>query len=91
MMAHICASTGWTWDYVAENIDLPRIQHLSEYWRRHPPVHILVASYIGYRAPDPATLAAEEAEAVQMFGGGETLSAQEFEALLKEKGIIQAT
>ena len=32
---------------MAENIDLPRIGYLSNYWRNHPPVHILVASYKG--------------------------------------------
>jgi len=37
MIAHVCASTGWTWDYVADNLDLPRIGHLNDYWRGHPP------------------------------------------------------
>lgn len=86
MIAHVCASTGWTWDYVAENIDLPRIGHLSNYWRRHPPVHILVASYMGIR-PSEKPNEADEAEAVNMLGGN-TLSEEEFNALLKAKGII---
>lgn len=86
MIAHVCASTGWTWDYVAENIDLPRIGYLSEYWRNHPPVHILVASYMGIR-PSEQPNEADEAEAVNMLGGN-TLSEEEFNALLKAKGII---
>ena len=26
VIAHVCASTGWTWDYVAEHIDLVGLQ-----------------------------------------------------------------
>ena len=57
MIAHVCASTGWTWDYVAENVDLPRLECLSRYWDRFPPVHVLVASYMGIK---PKTEAIEE-------------------------------
>lgn len=24
----------------------------NEYWRKHPPVHVLVAAYLGYEATD---------------------------------------
>ena len=65
---------------MAENIDLPRIG------RNHPPVHILVASYMGIR-PSEKPSEADEAEAVNMLGGN-TLSEEEFNALLKAKGII---
>ena len=47
MIAHVCASTGWTWEYVAADIDLVRLGHLSEYWKQHPPTHVLVAAYMG--------------------------------------------
>ncbi|EOF9914138.1 hypothetical protein ACGLR3_002096, partial [Neisseria gonorrhoeae] len=88
VIAHVCASTGWTWDYVADNLDLPRIKHLNEYWREHPPVHILAASYMGVKPSSGSVQSeADEAEAVGMLGGGE-LSEDEFDALLKAKGII---
>ena len=88
MIAHVCASTGWTWDYVADNLDLPRIRHLNEYWREHPPVHILVASYMGIKqSSSVAQSEADEAEAIGMLCGNE-LSEDEFNALLKAKGII---
>ena len=88
MIAHVCASTGWTWDYVAENLDLPRIQCLNEYWREHPPVHILVASYMGIKPSSGIVQSeADEAEAIGMLGGNE-LSKEEFDDLLKAKGII---
>lgn len=88
MIAHVCASTGWTWDYVADNLDLPRIGHLNDYWREHPPVHILVASYMGIKpSSSPVQSETDEAEAIGMLGGGE-LPEDEFNALLKAKGII---
>lgn len=86
MIAHVCACTGWTWDYVAENIDLPRINHLGAYWKQHPPMHILLAAHVGYKAP-AATEQVDSDEAIEMFGG-EQLSEADFNALLREKGII---
>jgi hypothetical protein len=34
-------STGWTWDYCRDHIDLPRLAALKSYWDHHPPLHIL--------------------------------------------------
>ena len=39
---------GWTWDQVGE-LTLPRLKALRRYWRKHPPVHLLVAAYLGYK------------------------------------------
>jgi hypothetical protein len=47
--SHVCSSTGWTWDYVEAELDLPRLLALSEYWRDHPPVHVLVATFLDYK------------------------------------------
>ena len=41
-MAHVCACTGWTWDYVYWNVDLPRLKALNAYWLKQPPAHILL-------------------------------------------------
>lgn len=79
---------GWTWDYVAENIDLPRLKHLNAYWAAHPPVHILVAAYMGYKGQKSAQEQEESADEVISMLGGNTLSESEFEALLKEKGLM---
>ena len=82
MIAHIAASTGWTWDYIADNIDLPRAQSLSKYWQQHPPVHILLAAYVGYTAPTLGNPNEQDALPAQ------TLSEDEFNQLLKEKGLL---
>ena len=34
-----------------EHVDLPTVQALQAEWQRHPPVHHLVATYLGYQPP----------------------------------------
>lgn len=31
------------------------VGHMTEYWRSHPPVHILVAGYMGYKPVSETT------------------------------------
>ena len=50
----IATTTGWTWDYIGQNLTLPRVYALMEYWRKHPPTHILVAAYLGVKSDSPA-------------------------------------
>lgn len=86
MIAHVCAGTGWTWDYVADNIDLPRLKHLGDYWAQHPPIHILMAGYVGYK-PSARAENTDTDEAVNMLGG-DVLSEAEFNQLLQAKGLL---
>lgn len=58
-------STGWTLDYVGWHVDLPRLGTLNKYWKKFPPVHVLVASYVGYEAPADVDLKPEEVKASQ--------------------------
>jgi hypothetical protein len=51
LIADVCASTGWTWDYVEDTLTAPRMIALYEYWNKHPPVHKLVAAYMGLKPP----------------------------------------
>ena len=56
-----------TWDEVQDQLDIPSLMALSSYWESFPPVHVLVAAYLGIepkrkktngvRANDEATLA----------------------------------
>lgn len=66
MIAHVAISGGWTLDYVGDHIDLPRLTTLSKYWVKHPPIHILMAAYTGYKAPEPAKVITQ-AEQDQML------------------------
>lgn len=43
----MCQSLGYTWDYVEQHMDLPRLAAFNRYWVKHPPVHLLVAAYLG--------------------------------------------
>ena len=52
--AHLITITGWTWEYINENMTLPRLASLSAYWNKHPPTHFLAAWYSGYKPPEPA-------------------------------------
>jgi hypothetical protein len=36
---------------VREHVDLPTVDALKAEWDRHPPVHHLVAAYLGYKPP----------------------------------------
>lgn len=39
----MCVSTGWTWDYVADHVTLPRLEALSRVWASRPSVADSVA------------------------------------------------
>jgi hypothetical protein len=48
-------ATGWSWEAVDEML-LEQANMLTRYWGRFPPVHELVASYLGIGADaQPAT------------------------------------
>ena len=44
----MCANTGYTWDEVGR-LTIPRLRALMRYWEQHPPVHLLVAAYLGFK------------------------------------------
>lgn len=46
-----------------EHVDLPTVEAMDEEWRQRPPVHLLVAGYLGYKARDqvPAVNVDEDA------------------------------
>lgn len=43
------ASTGCTPAQAWSDWDLPSLLAQLRYWRRHPPVHLLVAAYLDYK------------------------------------------
>jgi hypothetical protein len=57
-------STGWTWEQVEQQLDLHRLAALKRQWRRHPPVHHLVAAFLGHKPDDgPGAPSAQAASA----------------------------
>lgn len=55
LYAHLCASFGWTYDYVDRHMTLHRLKECGAYWEKHPPTHWLVAAYLGYEGPQQQT------------------------------------
>lgn len=53
LYAHIAACTGWTWDYIAEHVDLSRLDALNRYWTQWPPLHVMAAAYLGLKPSTP--------------------------------------
>ncbi|MEC4589499.1 hypothetical protein VPG91_00725 [Nitrospirillum amazonense] len=65
------ASGCGAWDEVERQFTLPRYQALWRYWRRNPPVHLMVAAYLGIKSGGPPP--ADEtglADLLAMFGEG---------------------
>jgi hypothetical protein len=63
------ASTGETRQKIRDEWDLPLLKAWYGYCADHPPVHILVAAYMGIKPkskPDPDRLEGEEAIAFLM-------------------------
>ncbi len=65
-------SMGWTLDYVKWNVDLPTLAKLSAYWRKFPPMHVLLARYVGHKPEVTTVLGAapsteDEASAQSLF------------------------
>jgi hypothetical protein len=71
VIAFVALNTGWTIDYVGENIDLPRLMLLNKQWRQAPPVRLVLATYAGYKPPeDESKVKAEsEAQVQELFTG----------------------
>jgi hypothetical protein len=71
-LASIIDSLGyaWTWGDV-ENLDWPRWRALERRIRVHPPVHWLVAAFVGFKPQEPeprdADFAAARAETAKWF------------------------
>lgn len=65
--------TGFTFDQVGEQFDLPRLRAMQTYWESNPPIHIMVARYLGIK-PKAADEPAENNEglmsALAAFNGG---------------------
>lgn len=59
-------ATGWTWEHVEDTVTIPRLSAMNRYWAKHPPLHHLVAGYLGYEAPEKGDLA----DLINMADGG---------------------
>jgi hypothetical protein len=59
----------------------PRLETLSDYWQQHPPIHLLMASFVGHKPPNkPKKISKQKKEndfdeLMQIFGqvGGKVI------------------
>lgn len=49
----IIERTGWTWDTIDDQMDMPRFLALDRHWRRHPPLRDMVQAYLGIKPAQP--------------------------------------
>jgi hypothetical protein len=47
--SHLIATLGWSYEYIDEHMTFPRFKALVNYWKLHPPVHVLLAGFVGYK------------------------------------------
>ncbi len=74
---------GWTWEYIDEEMTLPRYQAICDHWARVPPLAVSaagIAQYLGaIKSQQPAAKQPEERAdnrqaLLDMFGGTPGLS-----------------
>lgn len=61
---------GFTWAYIDEHIDIPRLLAMRRHWRKAPPVHLLVRDFVGYKAPILSEGVGEEIAALPEYEEG---------------------
>jgi hypothetical protein len=64
-------ATGWLWEYIDENMTLPRLEEMTKYWDTFPPIHISVAriysSLTGYKPPSLGVVKREPEKGINEF------------------------
>lgn len=83
--AHVIACTGWTWEYISDHVDLPRLEALNKYWAQFPPAHVLIAAYLGIKPQQKSFQITNPKE--QDAIPAQTMSEADFDAMLKSKGL----
>jgi hypothetical protein len=47
----VIASTGYTPQQV-DRLTLPQYERMMRYWRKHPPIHLMIQSYLGIKGEE---------------------------------------
>ncbi len=40
---------GWTWEYIDDHMTIPRMTAINKYQSSHPPIHVMIAAYLGIK------------------------------------------
>ena len=58
-------ATGDTWDQIDNDWDIPRLRAMNKYWKRYPPLHILVQAFMGELPDSKPPIVVEDHDAGQ--------------------------
>ena len=47
------AATGWTYEHISRRVTMSQYNRLARYWSNHPPLHVMVAAYLGIKPEEP--------------------------------------
>ena len=60
-------STGLNYDEVRTKFDLPRLKAMNKYWESFPPVHVMVAGYLGIKPSEKAPELSNDEQLIQLM------------------------
>lgn len=69
MYCQIIDRTGWSWEYIDTQMDIPRLFALKQYWAKNPPLREMVQAYLGIKTETravtnkPSTACSQNTEA----------------------------
>lgn len=69
LYAHLIASTGWEWGQI-DNLDLSKVEVLVKYYNEHPPLHLMVASFLDIKPSPETPKVVDNSEFLRMLTGG---------------------
>lgn len=64
----MCAAFGWTYHYVYENLSLAHVDSIQSYLKDNPPLHRMVAHYLGYKKADKVKQKQPMSDLARAFG-----------------------
>ncbi|HLQ13101.1 MAG TPA: hypothetical protein VK130_07630 [Steroidobacteraceae bacterium] len=62
---------GWTWEYIDEHMTIQRLLAINAYQEKSPPMHLMVAAYLGIKQKGSAPASNLIADLATMPGGME--------------------
>lgn len=60
-------STGLDFDQVRDQFDLPRLKAMNKYWENYPPIHIMIAGYLGIKPSEKAPELSNDEHLIQLM------------------------
>ncbi len=45
---------GWTYEYIDDYLTIPRVLEINAYHKKNPPIHVMIANYLGIQGPKEA-------------------------------------